>query len=325
MVGRRDRFLAFLAAVAAATLWMIIPAYSQVNTGSIIGTVTDQTGAAVVGTEVTATNELTGFTRTVKSSVDVSFLIPLLPIRDGYRVNVEATGFKVSFVHSGIVLQLNQNTRIDVQMPLRTVAETVDVAASAPLADTYSSAGGDVVERRRIVELPLNGRNVYQLASLLPGVTVSNTRTTIDAGNRSGNFINVNGAIANQLDYQLDGVHFAGSNNNSGLNMPGGCPRAEQISMFFDTSLFRANETDKFGNVGRNGLYDPASSNTDLGLFKNFGIRESMKVQFRAELFNAFNQVSPSNSTNIIISPTFGKITSAGSARVVQFAMKLDW
>ena len=132
-------------------------AYAQVNTGTILGTVTDPTGAAVGGAKVIATDPLTSFSRTVVSGVDGSYLIPLLPVSDQYRISVEAVGFK-SFARTAVVLQLNQNVRIDVQMQLGTLAESVEITAATPLVDTYSSAGGDVVERRRIVDLPLKDR-----------------------------------------------------------------------------------------------------------------------------------------------------------------------
>jgi hypothetical protein len=208
-----------IAASAFAVALTLASAYAQVNTGTILGSVTDPTGAAVAGVNVAAVNTLTGLTRTVISGADGSFLILSLPVSDQYRISTEASGFK-SFVRSGISLQVGQNARIDIQLQLGYVTEKVEVSASVPLVDTRSSAGGEVVERRRIVELPLNGRNALQLATLLPGVSVATIRTTIDGGNRSGNQFDVSGARSNEIDWQLDGVHFAGSYTNSGMNMP---------------------------------------------------------------------------------------------------------
>ena len=88
---------------------------------------------------------------------------------------------KVSFEQRGIELQLNQNARIDAQLQLGNVAEKIQVTAGAPLVDTYSSEGGDVVEQQRIVELPLNGRNPLQLATLLPGVSRAIIKTALKA------------------------------------------------------------------------------------------------------------------------------------------------
>jgi hypothetical protein len=204
----------FLVALTTA-----ISAYAQVNSATILGTVTDPTGAAVADAKVTAANDATGFSRVARSGPDGGFLIPLLPIGNRYRLQVEAAGFR-SFVQTGIELQLNQNARIDPQMQLGSISERVEVAAGVPLVDTYSSAGGEVMEQRRIVELPLNGRNALQLATLLPGVTKSVIKTALDGGNRGANYLNINGAHQNEVDWQLDGIHYAGANNNSGLNLP---------------------------------------------------------------------------------------------------------
>ena len=200
-------------------LTTLMGAHAQVNTATILGTVTDQTGAALADATVVASNEETGFSRVVQSGPDGSFLIPLLPIGDRYRLQVDASGFR-SFQRTGIGLQINQNARIDVQMQLGSVSEKVEVSAAVPLVDTYSAQGGEVVEQRRITELPLNGRNALQLATILPGVTRAVIKTALDGGNRGGNFLNINGSHQNEVDWQLDGIRFAGANNNSGLNLP---------------------------------------------------------------------------------------------------------
>lgn len=210
---KRSRDVALLMLAVAGLL------YPQADTATILGTVTDPTGAALAGAVVTASNELTGIQRSVTSRDDGTYLIPLLAIGERYTVSVEATGFR-PFIQTGITLRLNQNARVDASMQLGAVNDRIEVMATVPLVDTYSSAGGDVIERKRIVELPLNGRNPLQLATLLPGVTKSSIRTALDGGNRGANFLNVNGARSNEVDWQLDGVHFAGSNNNSGLNLP---------------------------------------------------------------------------------------------------------
>ena len=192
---------------------------AQQNTATILGTLTDPSGAAIPGIKVTATDELTNYARSVQSASDGSYLIPLLPISSKYKLTIEAPGFK-SITRTGIALQLNQNARIDIQLELGDVNETVEVTAGAPLVDTYSSTGGDVVESKRITELPLNGRNPLQLASLLTGVTLSTNPVAITGGNRGANFVSVNGSRTNETDYQIDGMRFAGAYNNSGLNYP---------------------------------------------------------------------------------------------------------
>jgi len=192
---------------------------AQVDTGTILGRVVDPSGAVVANARITATNEDTGFNRTTQSLSDGSYLIPLLPIGRKYKVDAQASGFK-SFSATGVELQLNQNVRIDIPMQVGAVAESVQVSGQQPLVDTQSAVGGEVVESQRIRELPLNGRNPLQLAGLIPGVSALGTVTTIDLGNRAANFMSVNGSRVNETDYQLNGVRFAGSYNNSGLNYP---------------------------------------------------------------------------------------------------------
>src|SRR5437868_5109553 len=120
----RQRFLLMLR-VLLTLLAAAIGIYAQVNTATILGTVTDQTGATLADAKVTAVNEETGFSRAVQSGADGAFLIPLLPIGDRYRLQVEAAGFR-SFQRTGIGLQLNQNARIDVQMQIGNIAERVE-------------------------------------------------------------------------------------------------------------------------------------------------------------------------------------------------------
>lgn len=212
--GRTARLLALAGFICCQSSLL----HAQQNAATILGSVTDPSGAAIAGAKLTARDESTGFARTAESDANGSFIIPLIPIGT-YRVTAEATGFK-TFSRTGIELQLNQNSRISIEMQVGAVAESIEVGAEAPLVDTTSSAGGEVVDRKRIAELPLNGRNPLQLATLLPGVTTSNNPVALTGGNRNGNSVSVNGSRTNETDYQLDGMRFAGGYTNSGLNYP---------------------------------------------------------------------------------------------------------
>jgi outer membrane receptor protein involved in Fe transport len=192
---------------------------AQVNTGTILGTVTDPSGAVLAHAKVTATNQDTGFTRNADTLDDGSFLIPLLPIGPRYQVTAERAGFK-GFSQTGVELQLNQNVRIEIRLQVGAASESIHVDEQAPLVDTQSAVGGEVVESERMTELPLNGRNPLQLAGLVPGVEALDTVATITLGNRAANFMSINGSRTNETDYELNGVRFAGSYNNSGLNYP---------------------------------------------------------------------------------------------------------
>ena len=100
------------------------------------------------------------------------------------------------------------------------------------------------------------------------------------------------------------------------------------VTQFFNTSAFiqpRLLPAGLYGNSGRSLISGPASSNTDLSALKDFRLYESWKLQFRSEFFNSLNQVNFSNPNQTVSSATFGRITSAASGRVIQFALKLIW
>jgi hypothetical protein len=99
----------------------------------------------------------------------------------------------------------------------------------------------------------------------------------------------------------------------------------QQVAEYFRKSAFVRNGDGQFGNFGRNVLTGPGYFGTDLGLFKNFNITEQQRLQFRAEFFNTFNQTNFGNPVTNLISPSFGRITSAADPRLVQFALKYSF
>jgi hypothetical protein len=101
--------------------------------------------------------------------------------------------------------------------------------------------------------------------------------------------------------------------------------RAQEIQAYINPAAFEANGVGQYGNVGRNSFYNPGAFNSDLGLFKNFPLGEPRKLQFRAEFFNAFNQVHLGSPNGCEACTGFGSITSAGSPRLVQFGLKFLW
>src|SRR5579862_2637448 len=161
--------------VLAVSCWIAAShaALAQVTSATILGTVTDPSGAAVANASVTATNLSTGRTYSATTGSAGEYLIPLLPVGDNYEVGVEAAGFQ-KFLQKGITLLVNQNARVDIPLAIGASSETVQVSGTPPLVDTHGSSLGDVVEQERVTELPLNGRNPVQLASLVAGVTTVN-------------------------------------------------------------------------------------------------------------------------------------------------------
>jgi hypothetical protein len=190
---------------------------AQNITATILGSVSDSAGGMLAGAKVTATNEKTGRTYTTTTDATGGYLFLLLPISDDYYVNVEAQGFQ-TFERRGIVLHVNDNIRVDAVMTVGSVQQTVVVTGEAPNIDTRDSALGAVIDSRTVVEIPLNGRNPVQLASLVAGVTQISAPAVFTW--RGGSTMSVNGSRSNETQYLVDGATYAGGYQNNGLNLP---------------------------------------------------------------------------------------------------------
>ena len=132
-----------------------------VTTAQIKGTVQDETGAAVPAAEVKVTQTGTGASRSVISAADGGYLFPQLPIGP-YELEVTKMGF-TKYVQTGIVLQVNSNPTIDATLKVGAITERVEVQAAAGMVETQSTGIGQVIDQQRVVDLPLNGRNVTDL------------------------------------------------------------------------------------------------------------------------------------------------------------------
>ena len=172
-------------------------------TGTILGTVTDQTGAVVPNAKVTIANTDTGVNSITYSSSAGDFDLPALN-PGSYRVTVEAAGFQKS-VTSGIVLTVNQKVRADAALKPGEVTQTVAITAQAVALDTDTTELANLVSQRQVEDLPLNGRNFMQLLLVGAGaVTVGGEQGTMRQGN--GNAISVNGGRPEGNNYTLDGI-----------------------------------------------------------------------------------------------------------------------
>ena len=197
----------------------------SVSTAQISGTVRDSSGASVPGADIKVVQTDTGLTRTVQGSADGSYVIPSLPVGP-YRLEVTKSGF-TTFVQTGIVLQVASNPAIDVTLQIGAVNQQVVVEASAAMVETQNSGVGQVVDQRRVVDLPLNGRNVTQLV-FLAGAASQGANADLLTGKNYPNelVISVAGGMSNGLTYLLDG----GAHNDelNGLGMPLPFPDALQ-------------------------------------------------------------------------------------------------
>jgi hypothetical protein len=145
-------------------------------TAQIHGTIQDTSGAAVAGAEVKAIQTDTGVTRTVISAMDGGYVLATLPLGP-YQLEVSKVGF-AKVIEPGIVLQVNSDPAVDIALKVGALTEQVQVEANAALVETRSSGVGSVVETQRIIELPLNGRNVTDLITLAGAAVQNGTSDT---------------------------------------------------------------------------------------------------------------------------------------------------
>src|ERR1035441_5833393 len=198
-----------------------------VNNAQVHGTVLDQSGAAVVGAKVTATQKETGQVQTTVSGADGSFVLPGLPV-GGYSLQVTANGFR-KYTQTGLVLQIGQNVQVNIPLTVGSVSQEVQVSADAAMVETQDTSISEVIDHQRIVDLPLNGRQATDLILLsggaaMPPNAASRVVTTHDYVNSVG--VSVSGGQINGNNYLLDG----GDNNDShsNINMPFPFPDALQ-------------------------------------------------------------------------------------------------
>ena len=188
-----------------ATLFTPAVTWAQDPTGAIEGAVTDRTASAIRGARVVAVNHETGFTREAESGTDGFYRLLLLPVGQ-YGVTVRASGFATG-VREPIEVNVSQSVRVNVQLELPTVSETVKVTGGAQLVETSSNALGRVVTGRELVDLPLNGRNFTQLGLLQTGVAPLTAGVATAGGSlRQGQAYAVNGMRPEQNTYLVDGV-----------------------------------------------------------------------------------------------------------------------
>jgi Carboxypeptidase regulatory-like domain/TonB-dependent Receptor Plug Domain len=190
--------------------------------GAITGTVTDPTGASVPRAKVTATESETSFVRTIYSDDSGHYTVPSLRPTD-YTLTVEAQGFD-KFVQQNIRLVADQTATIDVQLKIGATAETMtvtDVASTAPLVDAATPTLTEVVGTTRISELPLNGRAVAQLISLVPGAASASPTVVTSQSSLPGSVqASINGSRNAQTGYMLDGAPFLDQYYNTNIPFP---------------------------------------------------------------------------------------------------------
>lgn len=198
-------------------LLCVLAAFAQYDSGSVLGTINDPTGAVVANVRVTLENVQTGVKQTTTTDSDGSY--SFLSQRIGqYRVSVEATGFK-TVTSDSFQLTVNARQRVNITLQVGDVTQAIAVTGAAEALETESSDRGQVIQRAEIVNLPLNGRAYADLTLLSPGVRRSNIT------NRDASF-NVNGQRSAFNNFMVDGV----DNNAYGTSNQGFSNQVVQLN-----------------------------------------------------------------------------------------------
>lgn len=229
----------FVGAIGALIFGVVL-LLGQVEQGTILGTVSDPQGARVPNAEVTFTNQDTNIRVQSRTGADGDFRST--PLRPGvYTVSAEAPGFK-SVARSGIRVEIQQEVRLNLLLDIGATSEAITVSASASLLQTTEASRGQVVDSKKIVDLPLNGRDYLQLALLTAGTNVP------PPGARFGGFSS-GGMRVSHNNYLLDGM----DNNSNQHAAQGRTPQviAPSVDAIQEFKVQTGNYSAEFGrNVG---------------------------------------------------------------------------
>ena len=233
----------FLRGFSAGALMLLVslPVWAQA-TAALNGRVTDESGGVLPGVSVTATQTDTGFSRSAVTDANGTYVLPNLPVGP-YQLEMTLQGFR-TYMQTGIVLQVAATPTINAVLTVGSLEETVSVEAAAPLVDVRSTGISEVVEQERILELPLQGRQVTDLI-VLAGAAVQEA-----PNNKSmpgSIFTGVAGSLPFGVAYLLDGA--AHNNPYDNLNMPLPFPDAMQEFRVATSGLSADNGVHSGGSV----------------------------------------------------------------------------
>ena len=236
------RFLVF------ATIGPAI-AYSQETRGAIQGRVTDSTGAVIAGVEVRAANIATGVAASARTNESGNYVLPYL-LTGKYTLTAQAPGFRKS-IREGIEMRISDRVDVNIELQVGETSESIEVKEETPLLETASASLGQVVDQKRMVDLPTFGGSVMVLVQLAPGVI----NTTDMRLAKSGSFsINKNSQIATDgagqynNEFTLDGV--SNTQAEGGSTRVGFIPPAAAVAEFkVQTAPFDASAGHSVGSL----------------------------------------------------------------------------
>ncbi len=226
-------------AVLLAFFVFQIDAQAQALSGTIVGTIVDNSGAAVVDASVRLRNTGTGFTRTATTNASGQYSAPTIPT-GVYSITIEKTGFG-TLVREGVELTAADTITVNSTLTVGDVKQTVEVAASAPLLEAQSAEVSQLVDNRRIIEMPLNGRTFTSLLLLTPGAHAGSSSLGRGPYSLRANVdYSVNGSMASANSYLIDGLF----NRNLWLNTLIIVPTIDSIQEF---RVLTANYSAEYG------------------------------------------------------------------------------
>src|SRR4026209_1121254 len=194
-----------LGLLSAVFLLFATSAMAQRTTANLRGTVTDSTQALVPGATVTVSNADTGFSRTMVTNESGVYSFNKLPV-GRYQIKVELQGFKTA-TRTDIALAVADNREIDIELAPGAVSETVSVVSESTPVKTIGGDVSGVITGQQIRELPLNGRNFLQLATLMPGVSAPDFLNVKDKGLLGGSDLSVSGSDVTANMWTVDGAN----------------------------------------------------------------------------------------------------------------------